>query len=105
MRSVLHPEEYFAAAAAVVHRDGARRTPVAHAMPVRDDARAARELALEARLQLQVHVEREEQRHDAGAGELGVEQVLLPEGNALGDARRRGIGARLGDTLRVDVDA
>src|SRR5438874_3483157 len=105
MRSALHPEEYLAAAAGLVDADGALGSPVAHAMPMRDDARAARELALEARLQLQVHVEREEQRHDARAGELGVEQVLLPEGDALGDTGRRGIGARLGDTLRVDVDA
>src|SRR5437764_9510222 len=104
-RSALHPEEYLADAGAVGDVARAIGRPVAHAMPVRHNAHAARELALEARPQPQVHVGREKQRHHARRGELGGEQVLLPEADALGDAGGRGVGARLGDALRLDVDA
>jgi len=49
---------------------------------VRDDARAARQLVLEARPQPEIHVGREKQRHHARAGELGGEQVLARLGDA-----------------------
>src|SRR5437867_3482660 len=103
--SALHPQEYVAGAPAVPDAARALGAPVAHAMPVRDDARTARELALQARPQPEIHLRRKKERDDARAGELGAEEVFLPEGDAFGDAGRRRVGARLADALRIDVYA
>src|ERR1700741_797846 len=104
-RSALDPQEQLARTVAAPDAARAIGAPVAHAMPMRDDARARREFPLQARPQPEIHVRREEQRHHARAGELGSEEILLAEGDALAHAGGRGVGARLANALRVDVDA
>jgi hypothetical protein len=72
---------------------------------VGDDARAGPELPPQLRAQLQVHFRREKQRDDGCAPEVGFEQVLLQEGDALGAARALGVRPALADAPRIDVHA
>lgn len=74
-------------------------------MNVGDDARAGPELPPQLRAQLQVHFRREKQRDDGCAPEVGFEQVLLQEGDALGAARALGVRPALADAPRIDVHA
>src|ERR1019366_3851790 len=55
--------------------------------------------------QLEVDVRQEVERHDGGIVEVGIEQVLLDEPHAVGDAGLACILLGFFDSVGVDVDA
>jgi hypothetical protein len=61
---------------------------------VRNDARAGLELAPQLRTQLEVHAWPEKKRDHRRIADFGLEQVLIQEENALGDAALRSRGLR-----------
>src|SRR5512134_3255681 len=79
--------------------------PVAHVEAVRNDAGAGPELADQPGAQLQIEPRQEIERHDGRIAEVDLEQVLVDESHAPGDAGLARICVRLPDALRVDVDA
>src|ERR1700694_1043608 len=81
------------------------RPPVRHAVIMRDDARAGRELAPKLRPQLVVELRGQEKRDHGGAAQVGREQVLVQKDDALLYPRAARVFAALRDALRVDVDA
>jgi len=72
---------------------------------VRNDARAAGQLALQLRAQRAVELRREEQHHHRGARQRHVHEIVLDELDALGDPGPARVVTALGDALRIDVDA
>src|SRR5688572_3984980 len=103
--SMQDPKIHGAFAAVALHANRARRSPVAHVVPVRDDARPRRELALKLGTQPQIEFRRKKKHDDAHFAQIGGEKVLREEVDAVGDAGAHRVGARFLDAARIDVHA
>src|SRR5262245_44248637 len=62
--------------------------PVAHVVPMGDDASTALELALQLRPHRKVQLGREEERHHGGVGKVCREEIFVEEPDANVDMRR-----------------
>src|ERR1019366_2457209 len=79
--------------------------PLAHVELVGDNAGTHFQVLEKLRAKLEVDVRQEVERHDGGIVEVGIEQVLLDEPHAVGDAGLACILLGFFDSVGVDVDA
>src|SRR5262249_54521808 len=80
------------------------REPVAHVVPMRDDARAALELALQLRAHREVQLAREKERDHRCLAKVCGEEVFVQEPDAIDDIRLARIFPALGNARGVDID-
>jgi hypothetical protein len=82
-----------------------RGRPVPQVEGVRDDARPGSELPQELGSQPAIEVGGQVERHDRGRGQIGLEEVLVAEAQAVGQPQPPGPLGALGHQGRIDLQA
>src|SRR5262249_59928196 len=98
------PEKGGTPAPAAPNAHGLLRLPVAHVVPMGDDASAALELALQLRPHRKVQLGREEERHYGGVGKVCREEIFVEEPDAIDDIRLTRVLPAFDDARRIDID-
>src|SRR6266536_3078464 len=91
-------------AAVTSNAQGLLRLPVTHVVPMRDDARAALELALQLRADREVQLGREKERDHCCVAKVCREEIFVQKPDAIDDMCLTRILPAFGDARGIDID-
>ena len=103
--SAHHPQVQRVGPLVAGHLERLRGRPVPHVEAVRDDARTRSELAQQLRAEAAIEVGREVEGDDGRLPQIGLEEIVLPEGDAIGEPETAGPLHGLRHQRRIDLES